>query len=378
LKDRMDLEKQDGVADFLNECEKIVHSSEKMILFGSAKCAEKVYLFILGLGLWDNVHYVLDNDVMKCGQSFHGKAIYLPDQMISSINDYVIVIASGSAHIIKKQLESMGISQEKLYEFPFTNLQFSPTPFEQIMEKEDEFQETYSLLEDEKSRNVYESLLNYKISRNIEWLRDISDDEGDQYFDREIIKLSDVETFVDCGAYVGDTLQEFCIRTGNRYKKYICFEADEDVCDVLRKNVRSWNLDNIDIHNTGCWDKKDKLRLNIQGSGTSFITGEETGKIICADSLDNMLLEIPITFVKMDIEGAEENALRGMRNVIKKYKPTLAVSIYHSVKDFWYLPQLIKKIFPEYKLYIRHYRRLSDSETVCYAIPPPRQSSETR
>ena len=71
----------------------------------------------------------------------------------------------------------------------------------------------------------------------------------------------------------------------------------------------------------------------------------------------------------MDIEGAERKALMGAETIIKKEKPILAISTYHSLEDFIYLPQMMAQLNEEYKIYLRHYRFLSDSETVCYAIP---------
>lgn len=367
--DSMNLEKEDGVTTYLLNCGRIVDSAQNIILFGSAKCAEKVYVFIKNRGAWNRVQYVLDNDALKIGKLFHGKSIYSPYNSPGNIPDCTIIIASGSAYIIKTQLENMGLKRELLFEFPFTNLQLSPTPFEEIKQNESEFQKTYYMLGDQRSKQVYEALLNYKITRRTDYLQDIYDNEEDQYFDNNLIKLSDIDVFVDCGAYIGDTLQEYWKRVGGKIQKYICFEADKVVCETLKNNIRLWGIENVDVYNIGCWNKKDRLRLNIQGSGTSYITESEDGDIIDVDAVGNILPDLPVSFIKMDIEGAEENALLGMERIISTYKPILAISIYHSVRDFWYLPQLIKKLMPEYKLFIRHYRQLSDSETICYAVP---------
>lgn len=70
----------------------------------------------------------------------------------------------------------------------------------------------------------------------------------------------------------------------------------------------------------------------------------------------------------MDVEGAELIALKGAEQTIKKYKPKLAISIYHKPNDLWEIPLLIKSWVPEYKIYIRHYNVVS-SETIMYAIP---------
>ena len=69
----------------------------------------------------------------------------------------------------------------------------------------------------------------------------------------------------------------------------------------------------------------------------------------------------------MDIEGAEIKALEGAKEIIKKYKPKLAISIYHNPKDLIQIPIYLKKLLPEYKIYIRHHS-LRETDTVCYAV----------
>ena len=74
-----------------------------------------------------------------------------------------------------------------------------------------------------------------------------------------------------------------------------------------------------------------------------------------------------MTFIKMDIEGAELEALKGSREIIQRYRPRLAISAYHKKEDLVELPLYIKELVPEYKLYIRHYSN-AGVETVLYAV----------
>lgn len=110
------------------------------------------------------------------------------------------------------------------------------------------------------------------------------------------------------------------------------------------------------------------MGFQCRGSGSSEITNAVTDVTIKVDALDSVLSGEKVSFVKMDIEGSEKEALNGMKGIIENQKPVLAISIYHSLDDFLQLPQMIRDMNPEYRIYIRHYRKLSDSETVCYAI----------
>ena len=84
---------------------------------------------------------------------------------------------------------------------------------------------------------------------------------------------------------------------------------------------------------------------------------------VCADDI----ISTPVDMIKLDIEGAEANALFGMQNIIRKYKPVLAICIYHKQDDFIKLPKLVLDLVPEYKLYFRQYL-LTPFSTVMYAM----------
>ena len=85
--------------------------------------------------------------------------------------------------------------------------------------------------------------------------------------------------------------------------------------------------------------------------------------------IDELLGNEPVDFIKMDIEGAEINALIGAYKIIQDYRPVLAISVYHKPEHLFQIPMLIRAFMPDYKLYLRHYRECSVSETICYAIP---------
>lgn len=101
------------------------------------------------------------------------------------------------------------------------------------------------------------------------------------------------------------------------------------------------------------------------GGGGSRVTQQETGTYIDTVSLDQCVSD-KVTFIKMDIEGVELEALKGSREIIRKYRPRLAISISQE-KDLVEIPSYIKELVPEYKLYVRHYSNVA-SETVLYAV----------
>ena len=93
---------------------------------------------------------------------------------------------------------------------------------------------------------------------------------------------------------------------------------------------------------------------------------EQGDEVIEADTIDNLTGETA-DFIKMDIEGAELQALQGAKNTIKKCHPVLAVCVYHKCDDLWVIPEYIKSIDSTYQFYLRAYSKYSQ-ELVLYAI----------
>lgn len=360
---------EDGVESYLQSCRGAAEKAENIFLFGSARGGVKAYQYLQGFGLHKKIRHVVDNDVMKQGADFYGIRIISVETMQEMLPTYpkaLILIASGSAHIIKKQLLECGIPESMMHPFAITMLQTSPTPCEYFLGKKQEIEKVYSVFADEKSKNVFVSLLNFKMTRDASWLKKIADNEHDQYFDG-LMHYTDEESFVDCGAYIGDTLDGYATKYGH-WKNYYAFEADADVYEELKKHIAERGYHNVEVYNFGCWDSRTTLHFEKLGSGSSNISDESDGVEIRADSLDHALHGREVSVIKMDIEGAEQRALAGAKSLIAGQHPKLAISVYHSLDDFLHLPLVMQSFHGDYKIFLRHYRELTDSETICYAI----------
>jgi len=185
-----------------------------------------------------------------------------------------------------------------------------------------------------------------------------------QYFD-DVVKLTNNEVFLDVGCFDCSTTLNFIKRCPD-YKKIIAFEPNKYSFYECKKIAAMHNIDNFIIYKLGAWDKKEVLSF-FESKNSSCI-GDNGTKIINADSIDNILNGDEATFIKMDIEGTELKALMGAEKTIKKYKPKLAISIYHKPSDIVEIPLYINSLVPNYKFYIRHYS-MYIYETVLYAIP---------
>ncbi len=192
-----------------------------------------------------------------------------------------------------------------------------------------------------------------------------------QYFPQDVVKLTAHETVVDCGAYNGDTLQEFVEITKGQFARYHAFEIDEVNFQALCDKARKFDETRIDCHPFGVWDKTETLNYGRMSSSDSYSIFNEnetsTAKVVRLDEF--FPKQERISFIKMDIEGAEMRALQGCEGILRTQRPKLAICVYHRIEDLWQIPNYIKSVCGDYKIYIRHHAQFWVSETVCYAIP---------
>lgn len=188
-----------------------------------------------------------------------------------------------------------------------------------------------------------------------------------QYFD--LFTPDNHETFVDCGCFDASTVFRFVRWCGTKeYDRIWCFEPDRASYKICSKLCR--HLADCQVFPYGISDKRGMVSFESGGKENSRIvkqTGQKIDDVIETVALDEFLKNERVTFIKMDIEGAELDALSGARRIIKAQKPKLAISVYHRWDDIITIPKLILEMMPDYKLYIRHYSLLAN-ETVLYAL----------
>jgi len=355
-----------------------IRNQEDAVIWGCATAGQYVYDFLMEFDSLDTVKYFADNNTEKWGTQNNGLPVLSPQEVLKKMEenpDTHIIIASEHLSDIRKQLISLGIKAGAIdikgFGLAKDYLTFNnKTPYQIVKAHIDDYEKAYSYLSDQRSQDIYLGILNSKISLDNKYLQDIAAPAIEQYFDKEIIKINEDEVFCDCGSYNGDTLEAFISLTDGKYEKYIAVEADEEIFIELNKKVAEKGYESVQTHNVACWNEKTILKF--QPSRFSGHITEFEGISVCADTLDNILKDEKVTFLKMDIEGAEEMALKGAGNVILKNQPILAICIYHSLEDYYKLPLMMKDFNQDYRLLIRSYRDLVDIETVCYAIPKER------
>jgi len=180
--------------------------------------------------------------------------------------------------------------------------------------------------------------------------------------------LKNIKTFIDCGAYVGDTLFStiyFCKNLEN----VICFEPSiENLKKLYIKKKTIEKVKNINIIFIPAANYSRFTKLKLIGKGASCKVIENLEGNIVGYPLDFLNLE-KIDYIKMDIEGNELEALKGAKDTIKRHIPTLAVSLYHSFKDLFLIPKYLIENYGElYDFYMRLHGHFG-LELVLYCVP---------
>ena len=242
----------------------------------------------------------------------------------------------------------------------------------------------YNLLSDEESKRIFSEIINLRLSHYFNVDKSSITSFYDQYFDPEIVKLNKDEIFVDGGAYDGDTVKKlYKNKKINNFERIYSFEPDKRNINKLKIFIKKFNIKNTTTEEKGLFVRPGFVNFFSLGSPESGIGSEISfsswsGKI--GKSSGGSISKIPVTsidsyfqnknkptFIKMDIEGAEIEALNGAKKTITAYKPKLAICVYHKPSDLWEIPLLIYKMRKDYSFYIRHYSK-EVCETVFYAI----------
>jgi len=225
-------------------------------------------------------------------------------------------------------------------------------------------EEFYENLQDQKSKDSYTAYLLSKVRQDMKYLPPVF--EKIQYFPQGIFELTNNEYYFDCGAFTGDTIASFLQTTGGLYRHIWAVEPDRSNYNRLIQYIADEKLSTIDVVNKGIYSYNGKLPFQETGSMLSMIT-DESDNCIETDTIDNIAAGNPVTYIKMDVEGVELEALKGAEQTIRKYKPVLGISIYHKQQDLIDIPKYIKAIVPEYKFYFRVHKKLA-IDTVLYGI----------
>lgn len=285
-------------------------------------------------------------------------------------NDALVVIAVtlGRPLTVEKKLFDAGVRHLSYFSFyKYSGLAVLPVTFWEAFEpdlraNEAKYKRMFERLEDDESKRIFEKIINFRISCDLSYMSGFSDRQKEQYFEDFLELEESGEVFVDVGGFDGFTTIEFIKRCPD-YRAVYFFEPELKNMNVAQSRLAGY--ENIHFIQKGLSNTKDVVKFSVGGS--SSVISDDGEVEIQVDSLDNMVSDT-VTFIKMDIEGAEGLAIDGATKVIAECHPRLAVCVYHKADDLWKIPEQIFSIREDYKIYLRHYTE-GVTETVMFFVP---------
>lgn len=314
---------------------------------------------------------IVDDDPAKTGLVVEGVTI-APVQTLATLpKSTPIVIASHRVLRATQRLRGLGF----MTVVPFALLQvlapnvFAPHMFyeallDDLWTHRADVQALHERLADDRSREVLEAVIGFRRTLDPAVLQPVLT-EHDLYAPDGLFEFGNDEVYVDAGSYDGDTIRSFIGRVDGRFADIYAFEPDPVTFEKLKANFR----DEPRVH-------PFHAGLHSHGGSLRFRDDASRGAIFAADgeiempvtTIDDVLGDRRLTYIKMNIEGAEIDALKGGRKAIAKWRPRLAISVYHRASDLWRIPQLALELNPDYRLYLRQHDG-GIIETVLYALP---------
>jgi hypothetical protein len=302
----------------------------KFVIYGFGNCAQLVKWTLLRAG-----HIVIE--------------LAEETRLVGKGEQISVIVAIFNAHryanypAIRKSLLKRGfksiISFEEFYQqfykyLPKYYFWLSKSSF--YRDKSKKILKVNSLWSDEKSRELFSGLMRHRINlSNFHCLLG-PDSQKLQYFPKDIpIDYSSIHTLVDGGAYTGDTIRKF-LRHKIPLQNIIAFEPG-------RKN---WTM----LCNSALSNKQDRINFIEQGAGSRCGQGRNKVNTMALDKFS-----LKPDYIKLDVEGYEKQALMGMKNIILKHHPVLAVAVYHKPEDLFEIPLLIHSWDKQAKFYLRVY-----------------------
>lgn len=342
--------------------QKKIKESKSICVYGAGNMFFDSYEFIK---MKTRIDFICDSDKNKWGKFFNGILCISPQELLK-LDSVIVVLALNENVEIAKFLKVNGIDYINHFNLIWD---LDESIYLKKNEMIEEILNVLTFLENDTQKCLYKELILNRVAPELVKLKytQMKSDKP-QYLVLEK-ELLENEYIIDCGAYTGDTIELFMNEFGERIKKVYAFELDSSNFEKMKENLVIINqIEKAEtrIFNVAVGNENKTIGYSKTSSMHSQINLKRNSEAAKMVRLDDLLSSEKITFIKMDIEGWELEALKGAETIIRKYKPKLAICLYHKLSDLWQIPNLIKSYREDYSFTICHH---SDywSETVLYA-----------
>ena len=242
-----------------------------------------------------------------------------------------------------------------------------------VLEQRDDVTRALALFKDETSRTEFVAQVRARVTGAIDVLGEPV--LHPQYFADDLIAWRNDESVVDGGAFSGDTLTSWIAHRGTAFSAWDAFEPQPDNASAFTRTVASLPENvrgRVTLHPVALGARRGRTAFSDRGGADATASVDGTLTVEVA-ALDELRLTPPPSVVKLDIEGAEIDALAGMRETVRRHRPALAVCAYHRQDHLWRVPLALASACEEYDFFLRPHGA-EGWDLVCYAVPRERRA----
>ncbi len=343
----------------LSVWEKLKNTTEPIIMYGTGNGADKVLDIFAQKGI--EISGVTASATFVRERFFRGFKVLPLSHFEELYDSFTIVITFGTS--IPDVMENIySIAQKHHVLVPVVPVIGTEVFDEDFLKaNQEKLNEAYNLLADDKSKEIYAGYINFLYAGEIDQLQAITTPESEAF--ESILKLGHDESYIDIGAYRGDTVDAFLSYTDSIYKNIICAEPDTKSYKKLMDHCG--HLKNFAAYNTAVTDTDGEIGFSDVHGRQSAIGGD---KMTPSMTLPTLCEGVIPTYIKIDSEGCENEILCASGDILGKYKPKLNIATYHKVADIFNLPILINKLNPGYEIHLRHHPYIPAWDTNFYCI----------
>jgi FkbM family methyltransferase len=354
--------------------------SKSLVLFGAGNLGRKVLTGLRRLHIEPLAFS--DNNQKLWGTQVEGIPVLSPEDAAARFRDraaFLVTVWGAGQNVgqadFRRQLEGLGCTTVIPFAFLYWQHPDVFLPYwaidlpHKILEQAAKVREAFELFAEPASQTEFVQQLRWRLHLDFDAVNRVSPDL--QYFPRDIPTLPVGQVFVDCGAYTGDTLENYLQSQGDNFRHYLAFEPDPANFERLRKYVAEQPAslrDRITVRPEVVGGPDQPEWVSFDATGTAAAALGKGNCQVPTTTLDKALSGIEPTFIKMDIEGAELDALAGAAATIRRCRARLAICAYHCQDHLWHVPLAIRALSDSYQFFLRPHNR-QGYDLVCYAVP---------
>lgn len=340
----------------------IKSSSNPLIMWGTGDIANQIVDYLIQHDVSIDAFWVDGEHENK----HRGIDVLSLPEIIEKYSTFDVIVGHSRYDLVNSRCNAIN-QIDKVFMFNSIAYGFDhPFSYDELSKNSERFDCLYEKLEDELSKKTLIAYLRSIVTCDSKFAIDLSE-VFMNYFRNDLFSIGNNESFLDLGAYDGDTLRLFMQECDGKYSNYYAFEPDTKSFAKLTSYVNSEQFENVQCYNMAAWNCKEKLNFGGIEQESCIVAETDNSCLVDADKIDNILENRPISYIKINYYPCALEALLGSEISIKKNMPKIAVTVGFGIEQLLQVAEYITSLNIGYKLYLRYNKPMGNC-LVLYAV----------